>query len=79
MAREPSSSFRSLPRNSIGDAAGGSSDSRSSACSTVTATSSVVAAAEAFQPPRGSIGWRQGGASSTYSRTLPSGRSTVAS
>ena len=33
----------------------------------------------AFQPPRGSIGCRQGGASSTYSRALPSGRSTVAS
>ncbi len=74
---EGSSTCMSDPRHSMGRAAGGSSDSRSMAWSTVRATSSVVATAEARHPPRGSIGLRQGGANSTNSRTLPRGISTV--
>mgnify|MGYP001207938826 CR=1 FL=1 len=64
-APEPSSSESSPPWYSSGEAAGGSSDSRSSPCSTVWPTSSVDAIAVGFQPPRGSIGCTHGGWSST--------------
>jgi hypothetical protein len=63
---------------SSGVAAGGRSDSWSSALTIVTAASSVWSSAVAFHPPGGSTALRQGGASSTRCSVVPLGRSTVA-
>ena len=48
------------------------------ACSIVIATSSTVVGAVGLHPPTGSIGLRQGGATSTYSSAEPGGSKTVA-
>jgi hypothetical protein len=67
------STWKLSPASSIGDAAGGSSDSMSIALSAVTARSSAVVTPSACQPEAGSIGFTHGGATSTWLSDAPGG------